>query len=154
MTRSARVPAATAKRRQRPSPTGAAPARTEAGHRPLKIGEAARRLGVEPYVLRFWETQFAFLRPRHAASSHRMYEPRDLELLRLVKGLLHVQGYTIAGAKKRIREVGLEQLCSADGAGGALPSAKHASPTAPVEIQRTLAEIRDDLQSLCRLLER
>ncbi|MGH7001915.1 MAG: MerR family transcriptional regulator, partial [Stellaceae bacterium] len=53
--------------------------------RPLKIGEAARLLEVEAYVLRFWETQFTFLRPRHANSSHRMYEPADLDLLRLVK---------------------------------------------------------------------
>src|SRR5271163_3253414 len=93
---------------------------------PMKIGEAARALGVEPYVLRFWETQFPFLRPRHSPSKHRSYEARDLETLRLIKHLLHIEGYTIAGAKKHIRESGLDRLRAEN---AAKPHPKAAAPT-------------------------
>jgi DNA-binding transcriptional MerR regulator len=78
--------------------------------RQIKIGEAARIIGVEAYVLRFWETQFPFLRPRHSRSKHRYYDEKSLDSLRLIRRLLHSEGYTIAGAKKHIRESGLERL--------------------------------------------
>jgi DNA-binding transcriptional MerR regulator len=129
------------------------------GERPLKIGEAARLLGVEAYVLRFWETQFPFLRPRHALSSHRLYQPKDIALLRMVKRLLHVEGYTIAGAKKHISEVGLERLCDELSAAGeapaiASPTATEPSPPEPrrADLQNTLVAIREDLQFLHKLL--
>ena len=131
----------------------------ETGHilGPLKIGEAARSLGVEAYVLRFWETQFPFLRPRHASSSHRIYQSRDLELLRMVKRLLHVEGYTIAGARKHIREVGLERLCGQAGSGDGAPVATSARLVATAEpdraeLRQTLESIRNDLRSLRKLL--
>ncbi|HUN57674.1 MAG TPA: MerR family transcriptional regulator [Candidatus Binataceae bacterium] len=130
--------------------------------RPLKIGEAARAIGVEPYVLRFWETQFSFLRPRHSPSKHRSYDARDIETLKLIKRLLHVEGFTIAGAKKHIRESGLERLRSET------PTAKPVKAVAieavevarngetadgkPRSLRRTLAEIRRDLESLHKLL--
>lgn len=130
---------------------------TTTDERPLKIGEAARLLGVEAYVLRFWETQFPFLKPHHASSSHRMYRPRDIELLQLVKRLLHVEGYTIAGAKKHIREVGLNKLCAAKEPGQREAVAMSVVPASePIEHPvRTpaLAEIRSELESLRRLLE-
>jgi DNA-binding transcriptional MerR regulator len=123
----------------------------------LKIGEAARLLGVEAYVLRFWETQFPFLRPRHAPSKHRFYGHNEIETLKLIKRLLHTQGYTIAGAKKHIREVGLDRLrgntASADAA--SIQPALHAGDGRAINgsVQRELAQIRDDLRSLHRLLE-
>ncbi len=139
-------------RRKRSSASPPAPGRED---RPLKIGEAARTLGVEPYVLRFWETQFPFLRPRHASSSHRIYQPKDLELLRLVKRLLHVEGYTIAGAKKHIREVGLERLCAEPPSDK--PPSSGAEPARPdprrSDLQSTLEAIRNDLKSLHKMLE-
>ena len=61
-------------------------------------------------MLRFWETQFPFLRPRHSRSKHRYYDEKSLDSLRLIRRLLHSEGYTIAGAKKHIREAGLERL--------------------------------------------
>jgi len=140
-------------RRKRPS---SSPDTAERDERPLKIGEAARALGVEAYVLRFWETQFPFLRPRHASSSHRIYQRKDLELLRLVKRLLHVEGYTIAGAKKHIREVGLERLCGAslpDEAPPAGPEPPPAPDPRRADLQNTLESIRNDLRSLHKLLD-
>jgi DNA-binding transcriptional MerR regulator len=148
-------------RRRHPAPAAGKPIanKSEARPRPLKIGEAARALEVEPYVLRFWETQFPFLRPRHTNSSHRMYEPDDLQLLRLVKRLLHVDGFTIAGAKKHIRETGLERLCPRAGAlkpadsDSARPDERKATRQTDPSTQRAIAEIRADLKALCKLLD-
>ena len=126
----------------------------------FRIGEVCEIVGVEPYVLRFWETQFSFIRPRHARSRHRYYEPKDIETLKLIKRLLHSQGFTIAGAKKHIREIGLDRLCGAavlevrEPPLSAATSAEAGSPTVPPATQRTLASIRDDLRSLHKLLER
>ena len=131
----------------------------EAG-RSLKIGEAARAVGVEAYVLRFWETQFPFLRPKHSRSKHRFYEPRDIETLKLVKRLLHTEGYTIAGARKHITDLGLERLLeetatSETAAKPIMPNGEHTAAPGAREgsVQRRLAEIRDDLRSLHKLLE-
>ena len=76
--------------------------------RGLKIGEAARALGVETYVLRFWETQFPFLKPKHTRTKHRFYQEKDLDVLRLIKRLLHDEGFTIVGANKHIKEFGID----------------------------------------------
>ena len=99
--------------RKNPRPQGAGAEGGVGGEQLLKIGEAAKVLGVEAYVLRFWETQFPFLRPRHAHSKHRFYGAQDLQTLRLIKRLLHEERFTIEGAKKYIREVGLERALSA-----------------------------------------
>ena len=80
--------------------------------RGLKIGEAARALGVETYVLRFWETQFPFLKPKHTRTKHRFYQEKDLDVLRLIKRLLHDEGFTIVGANKHIKEFGIDALMS------------------------------------------
>ncbi len=128
----------------------------------LKIGEAARQLGVEAYVLRFWESQFPFLRPRSSASSHRLYQPKDLEAFRMVKRLLHVEGFTIAGAKRHIRQHGVAQLC----ANGESATREEPGVTAPVgaapqpvssdwgQAREVLIQIRDELAALCDSLKR
>jgi DNA-binding transcriptional MerR regulator len=125
--------------------------------RGLKIGEAARALGVETYVLRFWETQFPFLKPRHTRTKHRFYQEKDLDALRLIKRLLHDEGFTIAGANKHIKEFGLEALMT----GKPLPkaarsSSEHASPQSPGidgHARRVLNEVRRDLETLHKILE-
>jgi DNA-binding transcriptional MerR regulator len=140
------------KRKRSPAATVAGPA-----ERPLKIGEAAKVIGVEPYVLRFWETQFPFLKPKHSRSRHRSYSPADLETLKVIKRLLHTEGYTIVGARKFIREKGIDQI-----RGESIPAPKvddspmesMSAPPMPAngEHHRTLCEIREDLRSLHRLL--
>ncbi len=65
-----------------------------------KIGEAAHLVGVKPYVLRFWESEFPILRPAHTQSKHRVYLDKDIEMLRLVRKLLHEERFTIEGAKR------------------------------------------------------
>lgn len=73
-----------------------------------RIGEVAQLVGVEPHVLRYWETEFRSIRPQKSASGQRVYSRRDVETLVRVKGLLYGQGFTIAGAKKKLREGGVE----------------------------------------------
>ncbi len=70
----------------------------------FRIGEVAKILGVKPYVLRYWETEFSVLKPGKTPSRHRLYRKRDVETLLEIKRLLYEEGFTIAGAKKRIKE--------------------------------------------------
>ena len=67
-----------------------------------KIGEACRELDIQPYVLRYWETEFPFLKPDKMSSGQRVYTPRELQIIRRIKELLYDEGYTIAGAKKKL----------------------------------------------------
>lgn len=67
-----------------------------------KIGEACKAVDIQPYVLRYWETEFAFLAPDKSSSGQRVYTERDLQQIRRIKELLYDEGYTIAGAKKRL----------------------------------------------------
>jgi DNA-binding transcriptional MerR regulator len=69
----------------------------------FKIGEVARIVGVKPYVLRYWETEFRVLRPGKTRSKHRLYRRRDVETLIKIKTLLHDQRFTIEGARKQLR---------------------------------------------------
>jgi DNA-binding transcriptional MerR regulator len=68
------------------------------------IGEAAAELGLKTHVLRFWETKFDNLRPMKRADGRRYYRPDDMEVLRKLQNLLHVQGLTIRGAVKALDE--------------------------------------------------
>ncbi len=72
----------------------------------FKIGEVADLVGVEPHVLRYWETQFPQLRPHKARSGHRLYRRREVETLLVIRELLHVQRFTIAGARQALRQPG------------------------------------------------
>ncbi len=76
----------------------------------FKIGEVATLLSVEPHVLRYWETQFPQLKPYKARSGHRLYRKRDVETLLVIKDLLHVQRFTIAGARLALRQQGTTSL--------------------------------------------
>lgn len=67
-----------------------------------KIGEVSKIVGVEPYVLRYWETEFSFLKPRKNKSGQRVYIKRDVELLIDIKRLLYQERYTIEGVRKRL----------------------------------------------------
>lgn len=69
-----------------------------------KIGEVSRIAGVEPYVLRYWETEFSFLRPRKNKSGQRVYIKKDIDLILKIKRLLYDERYTIEGVRKRLGE--------------------------------------------------
>ena len=65
----------------------------------FKIGEVSDLLGVEPYVLRYWETEFAVLSPKKSGTGHRLYRRKDVELLLRIKHLLYEKKFTIEGAR-------------------------------------------------------
>ncbi|MCH9648059.1 MAG: MerR family transcriptional regulator [Deltaproteobacteria bacterium] len=67
-----------------------------------KIGEACKEMDIQPYVLRYWETEFPALAPNKSRSGQRVYSENELGIIRRIKELLYVEGYTIAGAKKRL----------------------------------------------------
>ncbi len=103
----------------------------------FKIGEVARLVGVKPYVLRYWETEFRVLKPEKSETRHRLYRRRDVEMLLLIRRLLHDERYTIEGAKRRLRQ-GVEPEESAP----------------PQDASAVMARVRVELLELCRQLER
>ncbi|MGA7239272.1 MAG: MerR family transcriptional regulator [Bryobacteraceae bacterium] len=70
----------------------------------FKIGEVSELLGVEPYVLRYWETEFAVLSPKKSGTGHRLYRRKDVELLLRIKHLLYEKKFTIEGARQLLHE--------------------------------------------------
>ena len=69
----------------------------------FKIGEVSELLGVEPYVLRYWETEFTVLSPKKSGTGHRLYRRKDVELLLRIKHLLHDRRFTIEGARQSLQ---------------------------------------------------
>src|ERR1700746_3754772 len=74
----------------------------------FRIGEVAGLVGVEPHVLRYWEREFRSIRPTKSAKGQRVYSRKDVENLLRVRDLLYRDGFTIAGAKKKLQRGGVE----------------------------------------------
>ena len=70
----------------------------------FRIGEVSRLIGVEPYVLRYWESEFPQIRPRRADSNQRTYQKKDLEIIFEIKRLLYEEKLTIEGVKRRLKK--------------------------------------------------
>jgi len=69
------------------------------------IGEASKEVGVEPYVLRFWETKFSQLSPIKRSGGRRFYRPSDIDKLKIIKSLLYDNGLTIKGAVEQLKKI-------------------------------------------------
>lgn len=108
-----------------------------------RIGEVAGILGVEPHVLRYWETEFRSIRPQKSAKGQRVYSRRDVETLLKVKELLYAHRFTIEGARKKLREGGFEPADPGD------PSIVEAK-----RMREVLTEIRGEVVSMLDDLER
>jgi len=70
----------------------------------FKIGEVSDIAGVEPYILRYWESEFKLVKPYRTKSNQRLYRKKDVELILKIKKMLYEQKFTIAGAKKKLKE--------------------------------------------------
>jgi DNA-binding transcriptional MerR regulator len=70
-----------------------------------RIGEVSRITGLKPHVLRYWESEFKVIKPHKGGSLQRLYRRKDLDLILKIKKLLYQDGFTIAGAKKKIRDL-------------------------------------------------
>lgn len=139
-----------------------------------KIGEACKALDIQPYVLRYWETEFPALAPSKSRSGQRVYSEKELAIIRRIKQLLYDEGYTIAGAKKKLEgelvengELSLGEEWEAGGeanrAGAAPAAAAPATPDGPAPdphaeerlerlragVERALAQARE-LQELLK----
>ncbi len=132
----------------------------------FRIGEVASLVGVEPHVLRYWEREFRAIRPTKSAKGQRVYSRRDVENLMRVRDLLYADGFTIAGAKKKLQRTGtepepereasragaIEPLAQARGGlapGPALAAAPvpSADPARAVQVERSLSETRSETRS-------
>jgi DNA-binding transcriptional MerR regulator len=103
----------------------------------FRIGEVASAVGVEAHVLRYWETEFRSIRPQKSARGQRVYSRRDVETLIRVKELLYDRGFTIAGARKQLRERGLEPREPTD------PTARDA-----IRMRTALTDLRTEIVAL------
>jgi DNA-binding transcriptional MerR regulator len=112
------------------------------GKRYYRIGEVSRITGVKPYVLRYWESEFRWMAPAKSRSKQRLYRQRDIDVIRLIKRLLHEERYTIAGARKKLQEMGVGRALVSP----QLDLGLEASPD--VQIGR----IRDELREIRGLL--
>ena len=108
----------------------------------FKIGEVADIVGVKPHALRYWETEFPALRPKKTRGAHRQYSRKDVELAMLIRQLLHDEGYTIPGARKRIRDLGRHQRSSPPEPRAAREVALRAEL---LGLRQQLTELLDDL---------
>jgi len=99
----------------------------------FKIGEVCELAGLEPYVLRFWETEFPSLAPQKSKAGHRVYRKRDVEMVLKIKSLLYERGLTISGARKQL---------------------SRAKALEGPERDRMLLRLRDELRDILTLLER
>lgn len=119
----------------------------------FKIGEAARLLGLPAYVLRYWETEFPELRPRKSGTGRRIYSRADIEMLRMLRRLLHEERFTIEGARRHLASLQASRPAretAAAGNGDASP------PGDPVDsagaFRSALRRLRGELSDLARLL--
>src|SRR5271163_1798619 len=145
-----------------------------------RIGEVSRMTDLKTFVLRYWETEFPMLEPVKSASGHRLYRAADVEMVRRIKRLLYDEGFTIAGARRHLRDPNASiestgtaefQLTSPDVRDGESRSeqrgvrgeiggelAAHANTARPHPAQllnrKMLLDLRDSLRAFLTLLER
>jgi DNA-binding transcriptional MerR regulator len=104
-----------------------------------RIGEVSNLVGVEPHVLRYWETEFRSIRPQKSSKGQRIYSRRDVETLLKVKDLLYAHRFTIAGAKAKLRQGGIEP---------APPEASAVSSAELARVHQQLVALRSEAQAL------
>ena len=119
-----------------------------------KIGEVAKYTGIKTHVLRYWETEFKAIRPNKSRSNQRLYRKQDVDLILYLKDLLYNQGFTIAGARKKLREKPAEKVVSpevekaaADTGEGqlTLPLASSIDPKILKEIRQDILRLKESL---------
>jgi DNA-binding transcriptional MerR regulator len=115
----------------------------------FKIGEVSALTGLETYVLRYWETEFKNIRPVRFGSNQRMYRRKDVETILTIKKLLYEEGFTIAGARKKLLHPQKEEKTTK-----ALDSGKGTKTDKGRALEPLLREIQKDLTELSRLLDR
>jgi DNA-binding transcriptional MerR regulator len=109
-----------------------------------KIGEVCKIAEVQPYVLRYWETEFPPLAPNKSGGGQRLYTRREIDVILRIKQLLYSEGFTIAGAKKKL-DIEI-----------ASPPENDVSPSAPPpskEMSKALGDVKRELTAILQLLD-
>jgi DNA-binding transcriptional MerR regulator len=144
----------------------------------FRIGEVSRMTGTKQFVLRYWESEFPMLQPEKSPKGHRLYRREDIDTVFVIKRLLYDEGFTIAGARRHLRDQAAESHgsngeASATGArssfashvnpepferratsGASSPTEKRHAEQSPLGLSRkTLLDLRDSLRSFLTLLE-
>ena len=123
----------------------------------FKIGEVCEITDTQPYVLRYWESEFPALAPAKNTSGQRIYRRRDIETVLRIKQLLYEEGFTIAGAKKRLEMEMAGRTptpSSAPPGGNGGDGAAASSASGSDATKKALHEIRDQLREILTLLDR
>ena len=102
------------------------------------ISEVAQTTGIKPYVLRFWEKEFSLLKPKKNRAGNRSYQQKDIDLISQIKHLLYEEGYTIEGAKSKLKSLKRNDKTSV--------------ATDRVRLQKLLVEVRKELSALVEIL--
>jgi len=116
----------------------------------FKIGEVCEITDTQPYVLRYWESEFPALAPAKNSSGQRIYRRRDIETVMRIKELLYEEGFTIAGAKKRLEAELSGKAVTPSNPTTAAPSAESGEDRG----REMLREVREGLREILTLLER
>jgi DNA-binding transcriptional MerR regulator len=116
----------------------------------FKIGEVCEITDTQPYVLRYWESEFPALAPAKNSSGQRIYRRRDIDTVLRIKQLLYDEGFTIAGAKKRLESELAGRVDTPIPPG----AAEAAGITAADEGRSALRQVRDQLREILTLLDR
>jgi DNA-binding transcriptional MerR regulator len=120
-----------------------------------RIGEVSRLTALKPFVLRYWETEFPMLEPVKSSSGHRLYRQEDVEMVLRIKRLLYDEGFTIAGARRHLREQnGDVESSGAAGASIGSTGATSAEGVGQLLSRKMLLDLRDTLRAFLTLLER
>jgi|SRR5579864_7307608 len=118
-----------------------------------RIGEVSRITDTKPFVLRYWETEFPMLQPVKSPKGHRLYRRKDVDTVLLIKRLLYDEGFTIAGARRHLRDI-------SEGPAEAAPSQAEPKQAPPRQTdpatsisRKVLLDLRDSLRAFLTLLE-
>jgi DNA-binding transcriptional MerR regulator len=126
----------------------------------FRIGEVSRLTATKQFVLRYWESEFPMLQPVKSPKGHRLYRRQDIDTVIVIKRLLYDEGFTIAGARRHLRD----QAVESNGTDGGTATTGAGSNWTPPEKGRaerpslalnrkTLLDLRDSLRSFLTLLE-
>jgi DNA-binding transcriptional MerR regulator len=108
----------------------------------FKIGEVKKITGIEPHVLRYWESEFTIIRPQRASSKQRLYRRVDVENILTIKKLLYEDGYTVPGARKFLTTKKEQKKSTPE------------SKISGTQTRSMLADIKNDLEQLKEILEK
>jgi DNA-binding transcriptional MerR regulator len=129
-------------------PNNGTAAKTATEQRLYRIGDVSRLTALKPFVLRYWESEFPMLQPVKSARGQRLYRQQDVDLVFRIKRLLYDEGFTIAGARRHLRERRGAPEKEAPSKAAAAEGVAH------LLSRKMLLDLRDTLRAFLTLLER